>query len=198
LKTNNYRRNIGSISHATMRPEDLIPDFIWELRQMKPLHRKHRRLIREIEARKESTDCAVCLHGTDHHVMQEDHQRSGECEHPGDAEHTMCRCTGYEPIDYWSGDDVASDLEALFDALDEYAPPYFYFGAHPGDGSDYGFWLREDLRDDPDAFDGLRVSGLDEVPADYIGEILEVNDHGNVSLYVKSRNGRLRAVWGIV
>lgn len=28
----------------------------------------------------------------------------------------------------------------LFDLLDAYTPPYCYFGAHEGDGSDFGCW----------------------------------------------------------
>jgi hypothetical protein len=149
---NNYRRNIGSVSCGTMREEDLIPDFIWELRQMKPLRREHRALIREIE---------------------ESMKRE----------------------DYFESEDASIDLnEGLFDALQEYALPYFYFGSHPGDGADYGYWLSEDFENE---FDGLKVDDLAEVPKGYSGEVLYVNDHGNMSLYNYSR-GRGREVWSVV
>ncbi len=146
--------NIGSVSHATMRPEDLIPRFISELQSQKPLHREHRKLIREIKR----------------------NQRT--MKNPA----------------YYDNEQVSWDLDALFDALDQYAPAYFYFGAHPGDGSDYGYWLDESFIDD---FNGLRVNDLSEVPTGYTGEVLVVNDHGNCSLYAYSR-GRRRELWAIV
>lgn len=84
--------------------------------------------------------------------------------------------------------------ESLFDKLNEFAPPYFYFGSHPGDGADYGFWLCPDALED---FDGLKVSDLSEVPADYSGEVLNVNDHGNTSLY-SCDAGKLSTIWELV
>jgi hypothetical protein len=95
---------------------------------------------------------------------------------------------------YWTDETSDWDLESLFSILSNCAPVYFYFGAHPGDGSDYGYWLSEDF---PQDFDGLKVSDLSEVPHAYTGEVLHVNDHGNMSLYSYSR-GRARELWAIV
>lgn len=45
---------------------------------------------------------------------------------------------------FWESDDAAWLIEELFDALDAAAPEGYYFGAHPGDGADYGFWQIEE------------------------------------------------------
>jgi hypothetical protein len=88
-------------------------------------------------------------------------------------------------------DEVLSDL---FDALNDYAPIYCYFGSHPGDGADYGFWPIDDIEQ---VFDGLKVSDTSDVPNSYIGEVMHVNDHGNMTLYF-ARKGKLREAWAIV
>ncbi len=85
--------------------------------------------------------------------------------------------------------------EDLFGALDEHSPPYFYFGAHEGDGSDYGWWFSEDSVDA--TFEGLKVDDLSEVPDDYSGEVLVTTDHGNLSLYLANGKGNLEELWGI-
>jgi len=45
---------------------------------------------------------------------------------------------------YYTSDQSETDLEWLFDTLNSYAPDGFYFGAHHGDGADFGFWLNEE------------------------------------------------------
>lgn len=36
--------------------------------------------------------------------------------------------------------DAGECFETLYDALNENAPEGLFFGSHPGDGSDFGFW----------------------------------------------------------
>jgi hypothetical protein len=95
---------------------------------------------------------------------------------------------------YWSDAVSQWDLEELFDILDAHSLPYFHFGAHEGDGADFGWWLSESFEED---FDGLKVCDLSGVPGGHSGEVLHVNDHGNLALYVYSR-GRRREIWGVV
>lgn len=180
-KRSNRSKNIGSVSHATMRAEDLIPCFVSELESQRPLQRQHRKLVREIKRR-----------------MAQDYIANNESDYDG-----ACG-------DGWSSDDAQYDLEALFDALNEYCLPYFYFGAHPGDGSDYGYWLSEDFAEEfADAStnfakadgaqlpENIKVNDLADVPKGFTGEVLQVNDHGNCSLYAYA-HGRGREVWAVV
>lgn len=86
----------GSVSHGTMRPEDLIPCFISILREFGSKH-----IQRKLDLIEESMGC------------------------PG----------------YFDGDGASIDLnESLFEWMNDIAPEGYYFGSHPGDGSDYGYW----------------------------------------------------------
>ena len=81
-----------TISHGTMRPEDLIPKFLEVLEELNP---------KVSESAKRWNELAI--------------------------------------------QEVQSQfLSELFDLLDQEAPEGFYFGSHPGDGSDYGFWQMEE------------------------------------------------------
>jgi len=91
-------------------------------------------------------------------------------------------------------DEIDYVLEELQDAMAAFAPPWVYFGAHPGDGADFGFWVIEDIDVD---FDGLKVDDTAEVPTGFSGEVLHVNDHGNMTLYVADK-GKLTEMWAIV
>lgn len=88
--------------------------------------------------------------------------------------------------------------EDLWDALNEHAAPYCYFGAHEGDGADYGFWVSFDsLEDDVRYGEVLKVDDTSEVDEDYRGYIMLVSDHGNVTLLSRSDQGD-EEVWSCV
>lgn len=91
----------GSISHGTMRPQDVLPALLDAL------------------AEHDRDAYAQCLHLIPAHASEDD-----------DAA--------------WWVDEAPDHVDALFDALNDCAPAGLYFGAHPGDGSDYGFWMSEE------------------------------------------------------
>lgn len=49
---------------------------------------------------------------------------------------------------WWNSKDAACLLESLLDILNDHAPDGWYFGAHPRDSSDFGFWPGLDLFED--------------------------------------------------
>lgn len=99
-----------------------------------------------------------------------------------------------EDDEYFQNEVCYFDLKSLCDMLQEHAPQYAYFGSHPGDGADYGFWLSEEFESE---YDGLKVDDLSKVSNDYRGEFLEINEHGNMTLYWKSSR-KLTEIWSLV
>ena len=104
----------GTIIHATLRPQDLMPAF-----------------LRELLERSENDFRKFFLYGSlaGSPLGRLLHYKTLEWE---------CEEKALEA--YVASEECAWDLEALFDALGEHAPKGHYFGAHPGDGSDFGFW----------------------------------------------------------
>jgi hypothetical protein len=132
---------LGSISHGTLRTQDLLEAFANTLQQF---NRTHPLLGEYLDI------------------------------HANDA---------------WDSDKAADLLnEGFFNALQTLCPPFVYFGTLEGDGSDFGFW--------PD------WNALEECHHDTEGEhvcrsnsaIIQVNDHGNVTVMDLERN----VIWSVV
>jgi len=119
------------------------------------------------------------------------------CESLRDLGHRSKELTriekAYNKKGYYESEESSFDLDSLFEMLDSHAMVYFYFGSHSGDGSDFGFWLSESISE----FDGLKVEDTSEVKDSYSGEVLHVNDHGNMTLYVAIK-GKLTEVWSMI
>lgn len=61
------------------------------------------------------------------------------------AHPNMINALGDEQNQYWGSEECNYDLnDDLWDKMNNVAPEGEYFGSHPGDGSDYGFWKNVD------------------------------------------------------
>ena len=109
--------SIGSVSSGTMRAEDLIPCFVDLLDEYKEdlsLSLPVGATFGQTEAVKMQVAAIDnLLAGIEQRMKDQDYYESEHCD--------------------W-------DLEELFEQLNAAAPDGCYFGAHPGDGADYGFW----------------------------------------------------------
>jgi hypothetical protein len=102
-----------------------------------------------------------------------------------------------------SGEEVAEGkdeeagwlVENLVDSLNIFAPPFCFFGAHEGDGADFGFWPCIDAAKENCEFVSSRFTEFPE--SDFQGEWLHISDHGNCTLYVRT-DGEDKEVWSIV
>lgn len=93
----------------------------------------------------------------------------------------------------FDSDDADDILQELMEWLQTYAPDFVYFGAHIGDGADFGFWPDWDaLEDATRDGDVVRIEAGDEPTAGKHN--LAVNDRGNATLY--GPNGRV--LWDCV
>jgi len=100
----------GTLIHGTLRPQDLIPVFLDELRRLD----------------KGAFDAYVD-------------------SNPGMLPAEIPMIAFMTPSDpWWNGEGPTWALDSLFDSLGEYSPEGHYFGAHEGDGSDFGWWEIDD------------------------------------------------------
>ncbi len=92
-----------------------------------------------------------------------------------------------------AADNCEDIVGALFDALNEIAPPHAYFGALDGDGACYGFWPIVDNDEIPKIAEG------DPIGSDWWGgDVYLVNDHGNVACGYVNKRGVFKPYWSVV
>ena len=97
---------------------------------------------------------------------------------------------------FWASEEATWDMEALTDALQNISPPFVYFGTHPGDGSDFGFWPdRDAIQEAIDPTSCLvRINANGDYVLEEDGVIVQVSDHGNVTVMDLERN----VIWSVV
>lgn len=165
--------SFGSISHGTLRDVDLLNAFASEL---------------EWQLRRNGNYFSMPEHFNERDRLNGIVNDAWDCfDESGDNLDTAKEESG----------EVSEIInETLFDALQLFAPAYGYFGAHEGDGSDFGYWVNIDDVKERVGFVSSREQ--DYPPDDYRGEWLHVNDHGNCTLYVRDEQGNDREIWAIV
>ena len=85
-------------------------------------------------------------------------------------------------------------LDELRFLLEDSCPPFVYFGTLEGDGADFGFWpdmdrLEEEMRSTTSDFQADNCWTLADD-----GVIVNVSDHGNVTVMDMERN----VIWSVV
>lgn len=99
-----------TVSSGTLRPQDLIPAFLNELKER-------------------DFDQYVAFMTTPFTAIPAHVQDEGD-----DAE-------------WWTSEDAMHLMVELQDALQDCAPDGYYFGCHEGDGSLFGYWKEDTLRE---------------------------------------------------
>lgn len=162
---------LGTVSHGTLRSEDLLSSFISTLEGLLLVNG--------------DTFCRPENFG--------DRDRLNNLI--GEAQDVFA--SDGEQIDEGKEEEASELVNELADALGEFAPEYCYFGTLEGDGSDFGFWLSREWRERAEE-DGVPiVSCGSELPEDFAkGLWFQVSDHGNLTLNLRT-NGTDSEVWAI-
>ena len=90
-------------------------------------------------------------------------------------------------------DDYMLD-ELLPDALQEYCPPFVYFGTLEGDGADFGFWPDMESLDYERNYWGEETAEWNEEHLVNHDLLVHISDHGNVTVMDMERN----VLWSVV
>lgn len=112
------------------------------------------------------------------------------------AEIAACADQSYNPVS------LQEAYDAAVEALQEHAPPYCYIGMDEGDGAHLGVWVDVEAASD-DARNGEIAAVTDKQPLAALdpeehGLALEVNDHGNATLFEATMDGSWRIAWSVV
>jgi hypothetical protein len=86
------------------------------------------------------------------------------------------------------GEGTPEEAQQLYDlvyelenALTELCPPFVYFGAHPGNSSDFGFWIDWESLNEAMYTEGTPKG--DYIHLENYGLWVSVFDHGNVTIF---------------
>jgi len=150
---------LGTISHGTLRTQDLLPAFL------ETLTARGGEIPKDLEC------------GTHIEYLNWPSLDTTACD---------------DDDKFWDSEDAMWDMEALTDALQTLCPPFVYFGTLEGDGSDFGFWPDRDSIEEIMPLDRTVGEGDDEITID--GVIVQVSDHGNVTVMDLERN----VLWSVV
>lgn len=88
----------------------------------------------------------------------------------------------------WEGEQALELVnDRLSAAINELCPPFVYFGAHPDDGADFGFW--PDMNAIHESVDSDGYGG--EVPGEYVldndGVIVQVDELNHITVMDRER-----------
>ena len=102
----------------------------------------------------------------------------------------------------WGSEDPEEDdqidelVNEIQDALQAYCPPFVSFGAHPGDGADFGFWPEMESLEEARRYSNKRDGDYEYLQDDNVW--CQVSDHGNVTILADDNGQPGEEIWSVV